>query len=369
MPRNEQIIDLSLGHPGYPPPVSALAAVTRLLAAGGPSPYGSPQGLARLRATLAGGVAARYGLTCDESWVVVSCGASAGLAAAILALTAPGDGVLVPDPGYPAYAGLVRGLGRILHSYPAVLDGGTLDPASIEASIRSDDRLLIWNSPSNPLGTVAGGALTEAIAELAQRHRLGLASDEVYEDLVYDDAVHVSPARWALDRTVTVHSFSKSYGMAGWRIGYVVAPPDLARRLAKAHWSLAMSVSTVGQQAALGALLAPASYLTEVRAALRTVRDRLCDRLTAHGLPHRRPDGAFFVWLDIRSTGLSSADFVTQCLERTSVALTPGTAFGPAGEGFARLSFGSTDPRLDEGADRLGQFYRERALTPARATG
>jgi aspartate/methionine/tyrosine aminotransferase len=302
--------------------------------------------------------AKRYGLACDQTWIVVTCGASAGLAAVILALTAPGEGVLVPDPGYPAYAKLVQNLGRVPHRYLAARVDLAPDPAAIEASIRPGDRMLLWNSPSNPLGFVATRAVTETIAEFARRHRLALVSDEVYEDLVYE-GVHSSPMQTSVKNTVTLHSFSKSYGMAGWRVGYVLALPSLAKEIARAHWSLAMSVSAVGQAAALGALAAPASYLPEVRSTLRRNRDRVCDRLSDYGIPHRRPNGAFFVWLDISATGRSAAEFVSQCLEENAVALTPGTAFGPGGEGFVRLSFGGAGVELDEGVDRLGHSYRE----------
>src|SRR5215831_15861345 len=306
-------IDLELGHPGHAPPASARAAVAQVLAEARPLPYGPPAGLPRLRRALARRTAGTAGLACDADWVVVTAGASAALAAAIIAGSDDGAEVLCPDPGYAPFARLVRRLGRIAVHYPAAA-GLDADLPGLEPTITPRCAALIWNSPSNPRVEVAPPAAARRVAELARERGLTLISDEVYCDLAYD-LTHVSPAAWAGDRYVGVYSLSKSHGMAGWRVGWLVSPPPLAAAAAQAHWTLAMSASTLGQAAALGAVAAPESYLEDVRAALRTRRDAVLGLLAEAGVPHVRPQGGFFVWLDVRPTGRSSAEFCAACRE------------------------------------------------------
>jgi aspartate aminotransferase len=253
------MINLDLGDPGYSPPESAKAAVARALVSHtGAWRYGPPAGLPPLRRQLADRAEAAHGVSAAPSWVTVTAGASLGLAAVILATTQPGEQVLCPDPGYPAFAGLTRRLGRGVVWYPATGLDGHADPQAVERCITPSSRLLIWNSPSNPVGTMATADSTAAVAELTQRHGLALASDEVYADLGYEDS-HSSPLRCGGERCCAIVSFSKSYALAGFRIGAVVAPPPLAAAVSGAHWSLGMSASVAGQHAALGALAAPDS--------------------------------------------------------------------------------------------------------------
>jgi len=320
-----------------------------------PLPYAPGPGLTRLRGALAQRVTAASGLACDAEWVVVTAGASAALAAAILAGSAEGAEVLCPDPGYAPFAQLTRRLARVPVHYPASVGRGN-DLAALEAAITPRSSALIWNSPSNPAGDVATPEAARLVAELARDRGLTLISDEVYCDLAYDRP-HVSPGRWAGERYFGVYSFSKSHGMAGWRVGWLVAPPELAAEASKAHWALSMSVSTLGQAAAMGALAAPDSYLEGVRDALRARRDAVHDQLTAAGMPAARPQGGFFFWLDVRGTGRSGAAFCDGCREEAGVALTPGHVFGPASEGFARLSFGGPENQVLEGARRVAACY------------
>lgn len=347
-------IRLELGDPGLAPPDAARAAAAQAVLKGeAVVRYAPPQGLRALRARVAERVSARYGLPADESWVVVSAGASVALAAAIGAMTEPGGEILCPDPGYPAYSRLVGLLGRRLKHYT----GDRADPArALEDALSESTRLVVWNSPSNPLGHVAPPEAVERVAAIARERAIALVSDEVYEDLVFEGE-HVSPTPVAGSLAVSLYSFSKSFSLAGWRVGCAVAPPELAAEIERAHWTLAMSASSIAQHAAVGALAAPEAYLAERLEMLRSLRDEAGSLLESRGLEHERPAGAHFFWLPIGATGLSSLQFVERCRAEVAVSLAPGPAFGPAGEGFVRFSFGSPREDVLEGARRVGELY------------
>lgn len=350
-------INLELGDPGYPPPPGVRAMVARALANEGMAwSYEPPEGRQKLRSLIAKQMSEREGVTLDSSSVVVTAGASVALAAVILAATSPGDEVLCPDPGYPAFAGLTTRLGRCPVRYPMTGPGGHAEPAAVAAAISDRTSLLVWNTPSNPLGTIAPAAATAAIAALARERDLAILSDEVYEALVFDGR-HTSPLSLAPDHCYSVHSFSKTFGMAGWRVGYVVTTPEHAARVAGAHWSVAMSASSAAQLAALGALR-DADYVTRLRLTLLRRRDALSAILRRYDVPHRRPDAGFFFWLDIRGSGISSTEFVSRCATDAWVLVSAGTNYGPAGEGFVRLSFGGDDADAVEGTERVGRVYQ-----------
>jgi aspartate aminotransferase len=315
--------------------------------------YAPPPGLRALRARVAERVRTRYDLPADESWVVVTAGASVALGAVIGATTEPGDEVLCPDPGFPAFRGLVQLFGRRLTHYPSA----GADPAQdVADALSGSTRLVIWNSPSNPLGRVAPSKAVQRVAALARERGVALLSDEVYEDLVFEGE-HTSPTPHAGPAAVSVYSFSKSFLLSGWRVGCAVAAPDLAAKIVRAHWTLAMSASSVAQHAAIGALGDSEAYLADRLEALRELRDEADALLRDRGLAHELPAGAHFFWLPIGETGLSSLEFVERCRTELAVSLAPGTAFGPSGEGFVRFSFGSPREEVLEGARRVGEWY------------
>lgn len=355
-----EVISLALGGPMYPPPRQAQASAARVLVEGyHASRYISREGLPRLRILLASRVSERYGVPNDENRIVVTDGASMGLTAAILALTRPGEQIACPDPGYPAYRPLAKQLGRAALDYPApapehsdelVYDG-------VRRALDAGARVILWSSPVNPTGAVASETLTTAIAQLAHDRGRTIISDESYEDIVLDGR-HFSPLIATPEHVCAIYSFSKSFGLAGWRVGYVAAPPPVADTISHIHFSLAMSVPTLSQFAALGALTAPDDYRVELVQRLRVVRDQSSVILADHGVPHRRPAGGYFHWLDIRQTGLSSEEFSERSHQESGVTLMPGNAFGRGGEGFGRLNFAAMPDAVFEGCRRVGKLYR-----------
>jgi len=359
------MINLDLGDPGYSPPESAKAAVARALVRhSGPWRYGPPAGLPALRRQVAERAAAAHGLDVDPSWVVVTAGASLALAAVIAATTKPGEGVLCPDPGYPAFAALTGRLGRRVVWYPAMGLRGHTDPRAVERCITPGSRLLIWNSPSNPVGTLATAETAATVADIARRHHLALASDEVYADLCYD-GTHVSPLACGGERCCAIVSFSKSYALAGFRVGVVVARPALAAAICAAHWSLGMSASVLGQHAALGALAAPDSYLADLRATLRRRRDELAALFRSVQIPHELPRSGLFFWLDVGAAGQDGDGFARRLAADAGVLISGGAIYGPAGARFVRVSFGGPEDEVRRGAKLLADCFAEWACGAA----
>jgi aspartate aminotransferase len=349
-------IALELGMPGLAPPEEVRAAVARVLLDGASATlYAPPPGDLALRRRLARHRAERGLPEVDPDAIVVTHGASGALAAVLLAATEPGDEVLSPDPGFPAFASLVRRFGRRLVTYDAGAPGGTL--AALEEALSPQTRLVIWNSPSNPLGRVASEAECAQVAELAAARGFTLLSDEVYEDLVFEPPRSTPLAYDEAERCVSVHSFSKSFSMPGWRVGYLVAPPELGHEAARAHWSLNMSVGAAAQAAAAGALAAAPAYRSGLLEAMRERCARVCSLLEHAGVPHERPAGGLFVWVDVRATGLESDRFAAECARRARVQLSAGPLFGPRGEGFVRISFGGAEDDVLEGVRRCCAVY------------
>jgi len=280
--------------------------------------------------------------------------------------------VLLPDPAFPLYQLMLET--QHLQPFRYGLrweDGGEPDWTEL-ARLAPSARVLIWNFPANPSGTVARPEWLERLRRLLAKHpRLHLVSDEVYEDLVFDGR-HVSPAAAPgelSDRCFSVFSFSKSFGMTGWRLGYVHAPGDWARSLARAHWSAAMSASALAQHAALAALNATSDYRQGVLTTLAENRETTRLGLERCGLSFPEPEAGFFVWVDIGRSGLDSNQFAGRLLEECAVRVSPGSLFGPSGKRFVRLSFSVDSPLLNQALERLQAWLADTMLPEPIARG
>lgn len=244
--------------------------------------------------------------------------------------------------------------------YPLVAEGGFLPRLEdLERLATPRTRAMLVNSPSNPLGTVVPRELMEGLLAFARRRGLWFVSDEVYDEVVFDGTfVSAGSLAGPDDRLVSVYSFSKVYAMTGWRVGYLVAPPDLARLLTGMQEPIVSCVNTPAQMAALAALTGPQGLVREMNEAYRARRDEVLGVLDRGGLPSSRPSGAFYVWTDVSGTGVPSMDFARSLIERAHVAVAPGSAFGELGEGYVRLSLASAREDLLEGTSRLVRFVR-----------
>jgi aspartate/methionine/tyrosine aminotransferase len=355
---NRRFIDLSLGDPCYGPPPEARVAATQAVLRPR-SGYLPEAGLPDLRQALAAKLRDANGIDAEEDEVVVTTGGSLGLLASAAATAVPGDRVLIPRPGYPHYRLMAETLGLDPVTYPLLAERGYEPDWEALDTLAGDARLLIWNFPSNPTGAVADPSWGERLRALLVRHpQVLLISDEVYEDIVFEGS-HVGAAALLgdlRDRCLSVFSFSKGLGMSGMRVGYVHAPGELGRRVARRQWSVAMSPPTPAQWAALAALRASGGYRTEVRELLETNRGLAQPCLSDLGLRCAAPRGGFFLWIETASAAMPAPELVEACERECAVRMSAGTSFDPTAEDRVRLSFAVPTEDLVEALDRIGAW-------------
>ncbi len=360
----EDVISLGIGEPDFVTPQPIVEAAVASLAAG-KTGYTSNAGLLSLREAIAKHLATSYGLTVSPSQVLITVGVSEALQLAMLALLNPGDEILIPEPCFVSYGPAAAfAHGRVVYVPTSAKRKFEVTAEDIAQRITPRTKLLFLAYPSNPTGAVLRRETLLDIAELAEKHNFLVLSDEIYDQLIYGDAHkrgHTCvPTLDALrERTVLLGGFSKAYAMTGWRIGFAVAPPDIYKGLYKVHQYLVMSAPTMAQYGALAALEECASHVEEMRQAYEVRRRLIVDGLRVAGLPTFEPEGAFYCFPDIRSTGLSSEDFAQGLLRDEKVAVVPGDAFGPSGAGFVRCSYATADHLVEEAIRRIARFVRK----------
>jgi len=354
-----EAIHLEVGEPDFPTPTHIIEAAHEAARAGH-TRYAPNAGLPELREALAEKISGRNGYGASQDQIVVTQGGIQALYLVLRALLEPGDEVLLPDPAWPNFRMIAHLLGARVLPYPLVAEGDFLPRIEdLERLVTPRTRAILVNSPSNPLGTVLPRELARTLLEFARKHGLWFIADEVYDELVFDDTfVSVGSVADSEDRLVSVYSFSKVYAMTGWRVGYLVAPPDLATILTGMQEPIVSCVNTPTQMAALAALNGPQQVVGEMRNAYKERRDELLEVLDLGDLPSSRPSGAFYVWTDISAAGMPSMDLARSLIETEHVAVAPGSAFGELGEGYVRLSLASSKEDLLEGASRLVEFVQ-----------
>jgi len=352
-------IHLEAGEPSYPTPGHISQAAIDALNEGF-TKYTPNAGIPELRRAIANDVNRRGGFEINPDQVVVTPGGVAALFTALKALTDPGDSVLLSDPAWPNYRMMLTVLGLDVQDYPLLADDGLIPrPDVMERHITDTSKLLIINSPSNPTGTVIPGEVLAEIMELARRYDLWVLSDEVYDQLTFDEQA-VPMARFDTDsRVITVNSFSKTYAMTGWRVGYAICPPEIAPLVSKIQEPITSCVNGPAQRAAVAALLGPQEIVAEMRAGYRRRRDLVMEILTGAGVPAVRPQGAFYTWVDIARTGMSDREFALKLVKDRHVAVVPGTTFGSRGSTSIRLSLATETDLLTEGVRRLVDALNE----------
>jgi aspartate/methionine/tyrosine aminotransferase len=366
------IANLAIGEPDFPTPGHVVAAGIKALRAG-ETRYAPPAGIPALRSAIATALT-RRGVRATPERVIVTPGAKTALWYAILATVERGDEVLIPDPGFPAFASAVRFAGGAAVPYGLdAAQGFQPDVAQIAERITPRTRVMILNSPNNPTGgTIDRGGL-ERIAALALEHNLVVISDEIYSRLAHTgegEAPSIAAVGGMADRTIVVDGFSKAWSMTGWRLGYAFVPASLARTIETIAVNAHSCVPGFIQYAGVAALTGPEDALRAVRRELRRRRDALVEGLRAiPGVRCARPGGGFFAFPDVSDllalSGETSEQFATRLLDRFGVAAVPGTAFGAQGEGFIRLSYASPAPDI---ASALGRL-RSAARTTVRSGG
>jgi aspartate/methionine/tyrosine aminotransferase len=353
------LVSLMRGQPDTPTPPFIIEAAYKSLR-DGRTGYPDNQGEPKLREAIATKLARDNGLAYDPATeILVTDGATQGIAIALGALIQPGDDVLLPDPIYDAYHSPIALWGGRSVSVPSTIRNGRFifDRAALEASLTERSRVLLLNSPWNPVGTVLTRDELQAIAAFAIAHDLFIISDEIYEALIYDGRRHHSPAQLspeARQRTLLVNSLSKTYGMTGWRVGYCAGPAELIQAMLLVLQQSSRGPATFVQDAAAAALLADQQTVRRMNAEYQGRRDLVLNRL--RGIPGVEllvPEAGLFVMFDVRGLRRSSDEVRRFLLRGAGVIVIHGDAYGPGGEGTLRVSFAAGGNTLDQGLTRL----------------
>lgn len=354
------VLSLAVGQPAAAVPEVARQAAAALLASGRIG-YTDATGRSDLRERIAQHYEERYGVAVERDRVVVTTGSSAGFNLAFLAAFDPGDRVAIAAPGYPAYRNIMKAFGIQPVEIPVGPETNYLLTAEILRKRLEHERFegVLIASPANPTGTLTPPDELQRLLAVAEEGRLRFISDEIYHDLVFEGWQETA-LRFS-DRAIVVNSFSKYYCMTGWRIGWMVLPPDLVRPVERLGQSLYISAPELSQAAALAVLNARAE-LDRVRDGYARNRDLLSGCLTSLGFGDIAPmDGAFYAYARIPEGFGSATEFAKIILHNCHVAMTPGMDFDPVrGEEYVRLSYACDERSLKEALDRLEHFRRDR---------
>lgn len=356
-------LSLGVGEPDFVTPWEVRRAGIESLDQG-KTFYSANAGLKELRRQISSYLEKAFDLSYDpEKETVVTVGGSEAIDMAMRALLNPGDEVLLPSPCFVCYEPIARMCGAKVT--PIVLKEENefrLTAEELRAAITERTKILVLPFPSNPTGAVMSRSDLEDIAEVLKGTEIFVLSDEIYSELTYGCERHVSPAAVSRDmweRTVTVNGFSKSFAMTGWRLGYVCAPAPITEQIVKMHQFAIMCAPTTAQYAGIVALRDCMDVVAEMRDEYDMRRRFIVDGFNRMGLHCFEPRGAFYVFPSIESTGLSSEDFCEQLIRKKRVAVIPGTAFGPGGEGHVRVSYSYSLKHIKEALRRIGEFVEE----------
>ncbi len=346
------VIHLEMGQPNFSTPEHISRAAGEA-AVNGFTYYTPNAGIPELREAIADKVQSFNGLSAGPESVTVTTGGCGAIFTTLVTLCDPGDAILLSDPTWPNYQMMASLQGLEVRHYPLRAEDGWLpNPGEIEKQITPNCRAMILVSPSNPTGTMIGEGLMRELLDLARRHDLWVISDEVYDEITFGKPA-VSAYGIDPDRVVSIFSFSKTYAMTGWRIGYAVARPDIATVLGNSQEPTTSCVNSLSQIAALTALRGPQDPVWAMRDAYRERRDLVMEMLSGADIAFARPDGAFYVWVDISQSRLSDTEFARRMVVNHRVAVVPGTTFGPEGGSHVRISLATDTELLLEGASRL----------------
>lgn len=359
----KDVISLGIGEPDFDTPWHIREAAIHSLEQGVTS-YTSNLGLLSLRKALSTYVDRTFGVRYDAaSEILITVGVSEALDLAVRALLEPGDEVLYHEPCYVSYAPVIV----FAHGKPVAVEtradnGFRLTRADLEAKVTPRTKLLMLNYPNNPTGAALRPDDMRDIADFAVKHDLIVITDEIYAELTYDGK-HSSIAALPgmKERTIFLHGFSKAWAMTGFRLGYACAPAELTDAMMKIHQYTMLCAPITAQEAALEALKQPEEDIEEMRAEYQRRRNFLHNSFNEMGLPCGKPSGAFYAFPSVGHLGLTSKEFALKLLDQEKVAMVPGTAFGPCGEGFVRAAYATGMDDLKEAMVRLERFIKRLA--------
>jgi aspartate aminotransferase len=369
----ESVVNFGAGEPDFATPLHIVEAAAAACRDPRNHRYSPTPGLAELREAVAAKTAADSGYVASAAQVVITNGGKQAVYEAFAALLDPGDEVIVPAPFWVTYPEAIALAGGVPVPVTTTGAGGfRVTVEQLEAARTDRTKVLLFVSPSNPTGAVYDRDRMEAIGRWADEHGLWIVTDEIYQHLVYGDAqFHSMPVvvPSLAERTVIVHGVAKTYAMTGWRVGWMIAPPDVAKAVGNLQSHLTSNVANVSQRAALAALTGDQSSVATMRAAFDRRRRRILDLLRAvPGVTVAEPEGAFYVFPSFEGvlgrsirgrTASSTLELAELVLDEAKVAFVPGEAFGAPG--YARLAYALGDDALEEGVTRIAKLLADSA--------
>lgn len=357
----DDVISLGVGEPDFVTPWSIRESCVYGLERGYTS-YTANRGLLELREEICTLQKRNFGLEYNpKTDVLVTVGVSEALDIAMRTILSPGDEILIPEPCYVSYKACATLAGGVPVPVAAKIENDfRITPADLEPHVTSRTKAMLIGYPNNPTGAILSKDDLMAIAQFALQHDLIVISDEIYGDLTYGGEAHVCFAGLPemKDHTILLNGFSKAYAMTGWRIGYAISNPDIIDAMTKIHQYTMLCAPITAQIAAVEALRHGEKYMRKMVSEYDKRRRLIYDGLTKAGLKCFEPKGAFYIFPDITSTGLTSEEFAEQLLMREHVALVPGTAFGQCGEGFVRCSYATSVANISEALARIEHFVQ-----------
>ncbi len=359
------IVHLQIGEPDFTTPAPIINSAVEALKAG-ETHYGPDEGISELRQIVAERLNREKGLQFDpQENIIITTGASEAVFSALVGLSGPGQGVIIPDPAFGNYYNCCICAGsRPVYAAMKLEGKCRLDFTQLENAVKNSPdpcAFLVLNNPHNPTGAMFDAGDIKRLADFALAHDLIVISDEIYEDIYYGDEKPLSIASvpGMAERTVIIGGFSKTYAMTGWRLGYAAAPGPLYGPIQKIHQYAVTCAATFSQIGIAGGIVQSEKEVQRMVSELDRRRQYIAGRLNdIEGISYINPEGAFYFFINITASGLDSMVFSRRLLEEQGVAVIPGSTFGPAGEGFIRISYANSLAEIEKGMDRLASFWQ-----------
>jgi aminotransferase len=357
----KEVISLGVGEPDFVTPWQIREAGIYSLEEGLTS-YTSNKGLYKLRLGLNHYLKHRFNLEYSpDDEILITVGVSEGLDLALRAIINPGDKILIPLPCYVSYGPVTELAGGLPVYIDTKEDGFKLMPKNLEKHIDKKTKAIILNYPVNPTGISYTRKELSAINQVLLKHKILCISDEIYGELTYDfEHVPFATLSHARNNTIYLDGFSKSYAMTGWRVGFACGPKEIIEAMTKIHQYTILCASITSQMAACEALHSGRKPVEEMKREYRRRRGFVLEALKNLGLEYVKPDGAFYIFVSLKKTGLSAMDFAQRLLKEQKVAVVPGTAFGDDFDNYIRISYASSFDNLREAFGRIGAFLKRR---------
>lgn len=354
------VTGLTLGQPDFDTPQYIIDAC-KLALDEGKTRYTDGSGIEELKEAICQKLSKENDLHYTPAEISVTTGVAQGMFVALLSTLNPGDEVLVPDPVYLTYSEIPSIAGAVIKKYDLLEENNyQVNVEQIRSLITDKTKMLVIVSPSNPTGGVLSRASLEAIAAIAKEHDLLVLSDEIYDRFVYDEQqelVSIASLPGMKERSIVLNGFSKSMAMTGWRLGYIAAPLAFMDAINRLSFYMTAGTTTFVQHAGVKALQEENGSIAAMKAEFKKRRDYMVEEIgRMKNFSCRKPEGAFYIFLNISKTGMSARDFCNFALDKVRLAMVPGTAFGPGGEGFARISYASSMENLQEAVAKLRQL-------------